>query len=132
MKRMLIVGVTLALALTAAGCADFAQGVSGIAQDLSTSTPAQVTTYAEATAAADLGTRTVDLVVLTGKLDTDTLSELSKLNDDVHSAWLKIKAAKDAGQSLTFAAFNAALSAYTSYRTSQGIKEAPPAPTPTQ
>ena len=96
-----------------------------IVQNLTTSTPVQVTTYADATAAADLVTRTADLAVATGKLPSSVLDAIGSYSDKVHSEWLKLKAAKDAGQSLAFQAFQDALSAFESYRTAQGIPEAP-------
>jgi hypothetical protein len=125
MKRMIMLAGALALALSSAACTDLASGVAGLATDLSSSTPAQVTTYGEATAAATLATRTVDLAVTTLTLNKATLTELNSLNEAVHTAWLQLKAANDAGQSLSFASFNAALAAYQSYRVSQGIPEAP-------
>ncbi len=126
MKRMLLIAGALALALSAGGCTTVASGLADVATSLSSSSPAQVQTYAEATAAADLATRTVDLAVNNVKFSKATLTELQALNDSLHDAWSKLKAANDAGQSLSFAAFNAALSAYQTYRTEQAIPEAPP------
>ncbi len=114
----------VALALSLAGCTSMASGVATVATSMSTSTPAQVNTFADATAAATLATRTVDLAVTSLKLDKATLKELQTLNEAVHAAWLPLKDAVDKGQSPSFAAFNAALAAYQSYRTSQGIPEA--------
>ena len=125
MKMLVLAGALLLAAPLMAGCTSFASGVATIATNLSSSTPAQVNTYADATLAATLATKTVDLAVNTGKLSKATLIELGALNDGVHSAWLVLKAANAAGKSLDYAAFNAALSAYQSYRTSEGIPEAP-------
>lgn len=127
MKLRFALAAVLVLGL--GGCTTLGATLGDLGQSLSTSTPSQVNTYGDATAAAALATRTVDLSVSTGKLDLPTLQELQTLNDGIHAAWLKIKAAKDAGQSLSFAAFNAALAAYQSYRTNEGIPEAPAAPT---
>lgn len=126
--RSLAIAATLAAALSVSACADLAQFAANTATSLSSSSPGQVTTYGTATAAATLATRTVDLAVNTLHLDEATLTELNSLNEALHAAWLKLKAANDAGQSLNFAAFNAALAAYQSYRTAQGIPEAPPTP----
>lgn len=123
MKQMFKV-IALGAMIALGGCTTVASGLSDIATSISTSSPTQVATYADATIAADLATRTVDLAVNTGKLDRATLLELDKLNDAVHAAWLQLKAANDAGQSLTFASFNATLAAYQSYRTAEGIPEA--------
>lgn len=115
-----------ALALTAlvslGGCASVAQVTSTIATNLSSSTPAQVTTYAEATQAGTLATKAVKLAVDVHKFDKATLVELSALNDAVHTAWLDMKADNDAGRSLAFGSFNAALDAFNAYATTKGAK----------
>jgi uncharacterized protein YggE len=122
MKLLKIAAAACLIAL--GGCTTLASGISSVATSLSTASPTQVSTYADATIAADIATRTVDLAVQTGKLNKATLTELAALNDAVHAAWLDLKAANDAGKSLTFASFNAALSAFEAYRAAQGISEA--------
>jgi len=126
MKRMLLIAGAFALALTSAACTSVASGVASLATEMSSSTPAQVNTYAEATAAAAIVTRTMDLAVNTGKLDKATLLELQKHNEGIHAAWLELKKANDAHQSLVYASFNAALASWRSYRTSVGIPEIKP------
>ncbi len=128
--RNLLLGLVAAFTLTVGGCTSLASGVTDLAGSFTSSSPSQVTVYGDATLAADIATRTVDLAVKTGKLDRATLLELQTLNDAVHAAWVKLKAANDAGQSLSFASFNAALAAFQSYRTSTGIPEAPKVATP--
>lgn len=124
MKRIIVFAGALALALSVGACADLSAFAANTATSLSTASPDQATTYGDATAAADLATKTVDLAVRTGTLNRATLLELQSLNDALHAAWLQLKDANDKGQSLSFAAFNAALAAYQSYRTSQAIPEA--------
>jgi PBP1b-binding outer membrane lipoprotein LpoB len=125
MKRMMLIAGALALAMFAGGCTTAASGLASLATSMSSSTPQQVQTYAKATEVADLATRTVDLAVNNVKFSKATLIELQALNDSLHDAWLKLKTAKDAGQSLSFASFNAALAAYQTYRTEEAIPEAP-------
>ena len=124
-----IAGALIALSFALGGCTTIASGLDTLATDLSSSSPTQVTTYYDATAAADLATKTVDLAVKTMKFNRATLTELQSLNDSLHTAWLVLKAANDANQSLDYAAFNAALAAYQSYRVSQAIPEATATPT---
>lgn len=124
MKAFVYAGV-LALALSGAGCTDLASFAANTATAATTITPSEVQTYGDATAAADLATRTVDLAVQSGTLSRATLVELSSLNDALHAAWLELKAAKDANHSITYASFNAALAAFQSYRASAGVSEAP-------
>jgi hypothetical protein len=124
MNRVLRFAAAACIAVALSGCASIAQFASGVATSLSSSSPSQVSTYADATNAAILATKTVDLAVTTLTLSKATLTELQTLNDGLHAAWLQLKAANDAGQSLDYAAFNAALAAYQSYKTSQGISDA--------
>lgn len=118
MKRFLLV---CALIVPLAGCASLAQSVSGIATSLSSSTPSQVTTLAEANQAATLVTKAVDIAVQTGKLDRGTLLELQVLNNDLHTALTSLNASNKEGNSLVYAAFNAALTAFNAYATKEGI-----------
>ena len=119
--RRLPLAVALSAALIASGCTTLASAVSTVAQNVSSSTPTQVTTFADATAAADLVTRAVDVYVNTGNPSRATLLEIQALSNSVHAAFLDLQAANDKGQSLVFASFNASLSAFNAYATSQGI-----------
>lgn len=120
MKRFLPI-LAIALVLPLSACTSVAEFAATTATNLSTSTPVQVTTYADATLAATLATKAVKLAVDTHKFDKATLIELSALNDAVHAAWLDLKTDNDAGKSLVFGSFNAALSAYNAYATTEGI-----------
>ena len=124
MKYRLALALVFAVSgiLSVSGCLDTAQFLTNTATELSSSTPAQVTTYAEATQAAKLLTDAVDLLVNTSHLDKDTLTEFALINDTVHDAWLKLKDDKDHGRSLTFGAINGALDLYRTYATSKGVK----------
>jgi hypothetical protein len=119
--RLRLCALAFACVLPLAGCTTVAKDVVAIATSLSTSSPTQVTTYADATAAATLATKAVDVAVTSLKFDRGTLEELSALNDSVHAAWLDLKQANDAGRSLSFASFNAALDAFNAYATVKGI-----------
>lgn len=118
MKKLLL---ACALIIPLAGCASLAQTASGIATSLSSATPNQVTTLAEANQAATLVTKAVDVAVQTGKLDRGTLVELQTLNNSLHTALVNINSSNAEGNSLVYAAFNAALTAFNSYATQEGI-----------
>lgn len=105
----------LLIAPTLGACTTVGQALISIGQWTSSSTPAEVATYADATLAATLATKTVDALVNTVQFDRATLTEFATLNDGVHTAWLQLKAARDANQSLTYGAFNAALDAFNAY-----------------
>lgn len=122
MKRHLI-AIGLALSLGLGGCAGFAQFVATTATDMSSSTPREVTTYAQATQAATLVTKAATLAVQVGKFDRATLVQLNALNEGVHAAWLSLKADNASGKSLTFGAFNAALDAFRAYATAKGVAQ---------
>ena len=115
------------MSFTLAGCTSIASGLSTVATDLSTSSPSQVSTYYDATTAANLAFQTIGVAATLPGVSHAQLIELQSLNEAVHSAWLVLKAANDAGQSIDYAAFNAAFAAYQSYCVSQGIPEAKPA-----
>lgn len=120
MKRALI-ALTLAAALGLGGCANLAAGLANVATSLSSSTPSQVTSLAEAQQAATLVTKGADAAVTSGKLNRATLLEINALSDGIHAAMGDLEAANAAGKSIDFAAFNAALSAYNSYMTANAI-----------
>lgn len=120
-RKLLTIALVVAIGGGNTGCTTLAQWTAGAAQSLSSSTPTQVSTYADAVLAADGVTKLADTAVNTGKLSRPVLVEIGVLSDGVHNAFVAIKAANDAGQSLDFAALNAALAAWVSYTTSQGI-----------
>lgn len=123
--RTLLISCLMAFTIPLlAACIDTTQGLAGIGQSFTSSTPSQVQTYADATRFATLATKTVDLAVQSGKLSRTTLDKLDQLNDTLHAAWVVIRDANSRGESLNFAAFNAALSAFETYRQQQAIPQA--------
>lgn len=135
MKRQNIFAIALALCVGIAlsGCASLGvsagQALISAGQYVSSSTPAQVDNYAKAVNALTLVTLTVDGAVNLRKFDRDTLDKLDALNDICHDAFLKVKAAKDAGQSINYAALNAAIDSFRLYSASKGIPQVTTAPT---
>lgn len=122
MKFKTLAGVlALSIATTLGGCTTVAQWTTDIAQNLSSSTPTQVATYADAVLAIDTFTRLADTGVNSGKLSVANLQTLSDIRTKVRAAYETIKAANAAGQSLDFAALNAALALWVSFATAQGI-----------
>lgn len=120
LRRVLIAGSAIA-ALSTSGCASVAQLGANIAQSVSSSTPSQVTTLAEAEQAATLVTNATDLYVNTAHPSSGVLMEIKSLSDGLHAALVTLEQANAAGKSLTFSSFNAALQAFNAYTTSQGI-----------
>lgn len=104
------------------GCTSIASMVSSVATSLSSSTPTQVTTLADAVQAATLVTQATDTYINSGvTISKAQLQEIAMLSDALHTALDALEAANAAGKSLDYAAFNAALEAYESYATNEGI-----------
>lgn len=123
MKKILICAVLLCTPLLTGGCTSIASGVASIATNLSSSTPSQVTTLADAVQAADTITKLADTYVTSGvTISKAQLLQMQALSNGVHTALVALEAANSAGQSLDYAAFNAALAAYNSYATTAGIQ----------
>lgn len=128
-----IIGLCAALALTpfVTGCGTAQQAAAFVidtATSMSSSTPTQVTTYKDATLVADATTKTIGWLADnadTFHISLATLQQLNAINDSIHDAWLKLKAANDAHQSLNFAAINAALTAYSTYKAEAAIPNPP-------
>lgn len=115
MKKFAI--VALASCLVFGGCAQFAAGVTNIAASAAGPAPGQVTTLSRAEQAATVITDAVHTLVDVHKFDREQLIIVSALNDALHSALTDLEKANAAGQSLNFAAFNAAMDAYNVYMT---------------
>lgn len=120
MKRQLA-GLALALSVTLGGCTTVAQWTADTAQSLSSSTPTQVSTLADAEIAAKGVHQLIDQAAKSGKLNRAQLGTLNTINEAVNKAMTDLEAANASGQSLTFAALNEALSQWISYSTAQGI-----------
>lgn len=115
-RSMFIIGLA-ALTLSVAACKtmDLASTAASVAQNLSTATPTQVTTLAEAEQAATLVTQAADTYVTTANPSRAKLLQIKALSDAVHVALGNLEAANAAGNSLVFASFNSALQAFNSY-----------------
>lgn len=107
--------------LALSGCATVAQTAASVATSLSSSTPSLVATLADADLAADTIVKLTKVAVDTGTLDAGTLTEIQALRAGVRTALDALHKANAAGQSLSFAAFNASLDAYRAYATTKGI-----------
>lgn len=113
MKKLL----PLILVIGLSGCSTVAQ----FATSLSSPTASQATTLAEADLAADTIVKVTKVAVDTNKLDVGELTEIQALRQGVRTALDDLHKANTAGQSVNYAAFNAALDAYNAYTTSKGI-----------
>lgn len=120
MKKLLFIPISLALFLGA--CSSVAQTAATVATSLSSSTPSQVATLADADLAADTIVKLTKVAVDTGTLDAGTLTEIQALRAGVRTALDALHKANAAGQSLSFAAFNASLNAYQTYATTKGLE----------
>lgn len=118
-KTLRIIALSAAIGL--GGCASIASGLSTIATNISSSTPTQVRTLAEAERVATLVTKAATVAVNTGTLSRAQLMELDKLNEGVHAALSDLNQTQKEGGSLAYGAFNAALDAFNAYTTQQGI-----------
>lgn len=112
----------LALAIALGGCTTLASGVVSVATSLSSSTPAQVTTLAQADLAADAIVRLTKAAVDTNKLTLGQLKQIHGCRAAVRAALDDLHAVSDAGHALNFEVFNAALLAWQAYTTAIGVK----------
>ena len=96
--------------------------MAGTATNLSSETPSQVTTLADADLAADTIVKLTKTAVDSGTLDAGELTEIQALRTGVRSALDALNTANAKGQSIDFASFNAALQAYQAYSTTKGIQ----------
>lgn len=97
------------------GCKTIESDAASVAQNLSTATPTQVTTLAEAEQAVTLADTAADIYVKTGKATATQLTEIKALATGVHSSLLALESANASGKSLAFSSFNAALQGYDAY-----------------
>lgn len=115
----------LACAVLLSGCASNTP-ISDLAVSVTTATPTQAKTVGEATQALTILEKSLDAYVVSGAAKPAVLDELQSLVPPIHNALKKVQDANRAGNSAlvatTLAAFNEALTAYNSYKTSQGIK----------
>ncbi len=123
--RKILVAAAVTFGLVLGGCNSVGSGLSNVAVALSTKTPTQAKTVAEATQAVTLVERALDLYVQNGNPPRAVLAELQILVPAVHNALVKVEDANRAGNSAAVAAalavFNESLSALTAYQTLQGV-----------
>lgn len=84
--------------------------------------PVPVNTLAEAINLDTVAAHGVDIYVRTGMPNAATLKTLAADAEAVHTALKGLEAAQASGQPLSFAAFNAAYTAFQNYSASQGVK----------
>ena len=111
----------LALALSAALALGGCQTLTNLAQSTTTATPQQATTLGQAAQLADIATVATDKYVTSSSPNLATVQRLQQLRAAVRKAMDDLVAANMKGQSLTFAALNAAYSAFTSYASTNGV-----------
>lgn len=119
---MRLTPLIIALALTTGGCATVAKDVVNTVQALSSASPTQASTLADAQLAYKVAATAVDVYVTTGQPNRAVLTELLNLNEGVHNALLALEKANTNNQSILIAAFNEAYKAFTSYGVSVGVK----------
>lgn len=126
--RGLALGALLVIAGGMSACTQLSSFAIDTATELSSATPNQATTFEGATLIADAGTKTIGWLAdnaSTLHINLASLTQLNAINDTIHVAWLKLKASHDAGTSLDFAAFDAALTAYNTYKAETALPDAP-------
>jgi len=114
--------LALILAASLAICSTGCSSVASIATQLSSATPTQVSTLADAEIAATAIRQAVDIYVKNGAPSQATLLELQTLNNGLQNALIALRAANAANQSLLIAGFNEALDAFISYSTTKGVQ----------
>lgn len=123
--RHMITALVLATSLALGGCSSVGSGLSSVAVSLTTKTETQAKTVAEATQAASLAERALDLYVQTGNPPREVLLELQILVPAVHNALVTVQNANRAGNSAlsagALASFNEALAALVAYQTLKGV-----------
>jgi hypothetical protein len=101
------------------------QTLSSLAVSLTSPSPTQVKTLAEAEQAATVAENSLDIYVNSGVANQATLAEIKTLVTALHTELKKFEAANSAGNSVAVQAetdaFNAALSALNGYKTLQGV-----------
>jgi hypothetical protein len=123
MKRILLVSAIMLGMVGVNSCTTVASTTASIATYLSSPSPTQATTLAEAIQGATLVTNAVDAYVNLGIADRGTLLQLQALSNGVHQALLELMQANKDKKSISYASFNAALKAFNAYTTTIGVKK---------
>lgn len=119
--KHVMIGAAVAVLITTSGCTTVAQWTADTAQSLSSSTPTQVSTLADAEIAAKGVHQAISLAANSGKMTRAQLGTLGTVNDNLNKAMTDLETANANGQSLAFAALNEVLAQWISYSTAQGI-----------
>jgi hypothetical protein len=123
--RKFLTAFVLAGAMLTAGCTS--GGFAGFGAAVTTKTPTQARTVAEATLAATIAEKMLLVYVQSGKADPAVLRQLRVLVPAVHNALVRVQVANKNGDSaLTAAAlgaFNEALAALNSYSSLKGVPQ---------
>lgn len=115
MKHFLA-GIACVAALALAGCGTLASGAASVAATVAGPSPTQATTLGQAEQLATVATDLTKAYVDTASLSLAQLQQINALNDGLHTAITSLETANSQGQALSFAAFNAALAAFNSYK----------------
>lgn len=110
-RAMLALALVGLMPLGLAGCAR-------VPAALTTQTPAQVTTLAEAEEAATIAVDAADAYVKSGASTPAQRATIRQLAGVIGSDALALQQARDTGQPLVFGAINAALSNFATFRAS--------------
>lgn len=125
MRLSRLLPLALACAMALGGCSTVGQALSGLVVSVTSATPSQAKTVAEATQAATLVEQSLDLYVKNGHPSPAVLQELQVLVPAVHNTLVRAQQANASGNSAltaaALAAFNEATSAANSYETLQGV-----------
>lgn len=125
--KSILLPAALVLALTGGGCTTVASTVAAVTTSLSTASPTQAKTVAEAAQATKIIEDGLDAYVTTGHPSKAILDELNVLVPALHSTLVAAENAQSNGNSAAIAAglaaFNEALAAVQGYETKQGVPQ---------
>lgn len=117
--------LTLLALLSATTALGGCTAISNLAVSLTSASPTQAKSVAEAEQVTTLAEQALDLYVQNGNPSQPVLAELKILVPALHNALKQVEAANTAGNSASaaaaLAAFNQALAALNSYKTNQGV-----------
>jgi protein involved in sex pheromone biosynthesis len=120
MKR-LIASAAISAALILGGCSTTAQWTATAAQKLSSSTPTQATTLADANIISTGVHKSITQFSNSGYATAAQLHSMNDFNERLNTAMNDLNAANAANQSIYIAALNEVLKQWFSYATAEGI-----------